>query len=444
MKELPLKFKIFFWLVTLSAVFIVINAILLTDWNAEAVKQLLIFGALAVVSESLPVALPKGGFVTVSYAVFLAAAILFPPGIGLTAVFLGGLLVFGPSVAGDPFFKRIFNGSQFVLSLTASYAVLYAFDKTSFQFDLESMVIYTAVAFAYMIINITLVTIALGTMQKQTSWTIWIGNIRWAIPNFAALAPLGLLMALVYSGYGAVGILLLTLPLLFSRHSFQLYIDMRDNYLSTIEALVLALEAKDNYTSGHSSRVAYFAVAVAERLKLSDQKIEFIKYASVLHDVGKIGVSENILNKPGKLVEEEWDVIRSHPSIGQNIIKSIKFLFDIGPVVRHHHERYDGGGYPDRLKGEDIPIESRIIAVADTYDAMTSDRSYRKGMDHKTALEELRRVAGSQLDPMIVEIFCSIVEEEALSKAKIERWEAEAETRETSKTNIKIKEVKSC
>jgi len=440
MKGLPLKFKLFFILVTCLALIILVNSIVHTEWTSEEIKQLLIFGALAIVSESLPVALPKGGFVTVSYAVFLAAVILFPPGVSLSVVFLGGLLVFGKSVSGQPFFKRIFNASQFVLSLSASYAVIYFSGISNFRFDVQSMLLYTGVALAYMITNVTIVTIALGTMHKETPWTIWIGNIRWAIPNFAALAPLGLLMALIYNGYGVVGILLLTVPLLFSRHSFQLYIDMRDNYLNTIEALVLALEAKDNYTSGHSGRVAQFSVAIAEKLKLSDKKLEFIKYAGVLHDIGKIGVSENILNKPGTLVAEEWDVIKDHPSIGQNIIKNIKFLFDVGPIVRYHHERWDGSGYPDGLKGEEIPLESRIIAVADTYDAMTSDRSYRKGRDKQTALVELRTIAGTQLDPMLVEVFCKILEAQLAEEEKAGIADSERE----AKINAEIKEVHSC
>ncbi|KJR48445.1 HD-GYP domain [Desulfosporosinus sp. I2] len=191
---------------------------------------------------------------------------------------------------------------------------------------------------------------------------------------------------------------------------------MRENYLSTVEALVQALEAKDTYTSGHSERVGKLAVAIAEGLEMSDDKIQSLKYAAVLHDVGKIGVSENILNKEGKLLDSEWEIIRSHPVMGQTIIKSIKFLFDIGQVVRHHHERIDGNGYPDGIKGIEIPLESRIIAVADTYDAITSDRSYRKGSTHDEAIAELKRVADTQLDPEIVEIFCKVVTNEMIER----------------------------
>ncbi|SPF53199.1 Putative domain HDIG-containing protein (fragment) [Candidatus Desulfosporosinus infrequens] len=260
-----------------------------------------------------------------------------------------------------------------------------------------------------MLTNMTVVAIALGILQGKSPWLIWIGNIRWSIPNFMSLAPLGLLMALVFHNDGEVGLFLLFIPLLLSRHSFQLYIDMRENYLNTVEALVQALEAKDTYTSGHSTRVGKLAVAIGEAMEMSEEKLVFLKYAAVLHDVGKIGVSETILNKEGKLLESEWESVRSHPVIGQTIIKGIKFLFDIGNVVRLHHERYDGKGYPDGVQGEEIPLESRIIAVADTYDAITSDRSYRKGSTHDEAMQEIKRVAGSQLDPKIAEIFHKVV-----------------------------------
>ncbi|MDQ7095602.1 HD-GYP domain-containing protein [Desulfosporosinus sp. PR] len=391
-------------------------AVFQIKWNRTILVGLLIFGILAIISESMPVALPKGGYVTVSYAVFISAGVLFPLGVSLSVVALGGLLVFGKVVAGEPIFKRIFNASQFVLSLALSYSIIGFTRGRVFQLDLYWITIYFAVALIYMITNMSIVTIALGTMQRKSPWSIWVSNIKWAVPNFMALAPLGLLMALIYNNYGPAGLLLLFVPLLLSRHAFQLYVDMRENYLNTVEALVQALEAKDTYTSGHSARVGKLAVAIAEGLEMSEDKIEFLKYAAVLHDVGKIGVSESILNKEGKLMDPEWKIIRSHPVMGQTIIKNIKFLFDIGQIVRHHHERYDGNGYPDRISREEIPLEARIIAVADTYDAITSNRSYRQSKTHEEAVKELKRVAGSQLDPELVEVFCKVVTSEFTSQ----------------------------
>jgi len=416
MESLPKKFKLLFILVTACATMVLGWNILHTDWNITLLVHLLIFGILGIASESLPVALPKGGYVTVSYAIFLSSLILFPLGVTLTAMALAGLIIFGKAGLEQPLYKRVFNASQYVLSLAVAHGVMNFINPSSFQFDWKSLMIYLIVACVFLVINVTIVSIALGIMFGKSPWSIWIGNIRWSVPNFMALIPLGFLMTLIFNNYGPLGLLLIFVPLLVSRHSFQLYIDMRENYLNTVEALVQALEAKDTYTSGHSARVGKLAVAMAEEIGMSEEKIESLKYAAVLHDVGKIGVSEMILNKEGKLLDSEWEAIRSHPVIGQTIIKGIKFMFDIGEVVRHHHERYDGKGYPDGIKGIEIPLESRIIAVADTYDAITTDRSYRKGSTHDEALEELKSVSGSQLDPELVEIFCKVVTSELTAR----------------------------
>ncbi|AET70743.1 putative domain HDIG-containing protein [Desulfosporosinus orientis DSM 765] len=421
MESKSIKLKLFFALIVTSATVILIWNIIITDWNEPQLINLLIFAILAIASESLPVALPKGGYVTVSYSIFLSSLILFPLGVTLTAMALSGLLIFGKAGLEQPFYKRVFNASQYVISLSMAHVAISYSKITFYQFEFRSILFYFIAATIYMIMNMTIVAVVLGIASNKSPWSLWLVNFRWAVPNFVALVPLGFLLALIYTDQGALGILLLFIPLLISRHAFQLYIDMRDNYLNTIEALVQALEAKDPYTSGHSARVAKLAVSIAEGIKMSEEKIEFLKYAAVLHDVGKIGVSEIILNKEGELLDVEWEAIRSHPVIGQTIIKGIKFLFDIGQVVRHHHERIDGKGYPDGISGEQIPLESRIIAVADTYDAITSDRSYRKGSSHDEAVAELKRVAGTQLDPELVEVFCRVVTIEVAQRVSSEQ-----------------------
>ncbi|MDR3539665.1 MAG: HD-GYP domain-containing protein [Desulfosporosinus sp.] len=412
MESLPKKFKQIFTLITIFATIVLGWNILYTHWNITLLIYLLIFGILGIASESLPVALPKGGFVTVSYPIFLSGLILFPLGVTLTVSAMAGLIILGDASVAQPLYKRVFNASQFVLSLAAAHGVMNLLKPPAFLINAKFLILYVIAAAVYMVLNITFVSIALGAMLNKSTRSIWVNNFRWSVPNSLAFVPLGYLLALLFKNWGVLGLFLLIIPLLASRHAFQLYVDMRENYLNTVEALVQALEAKDTYTSGHSERVGKLAVIIAEEIEMSEDKIQSLKYAAVLHDVGKIGVSEIILNKEGKLLDSEWEAIRSHPVIGQTIIKGIKFLYDIGHVVRHHHERYDGNGYPDGIKGSEIPLESRIIAVADTYDAITSDRSYRKGSTHDGALAELKRVAGSQLDPEIVEIFCKVVTNE--------------------------------
>lgn len=412
MKNVPKEFRRLYVFISLLALVTLVMATIQTDWNSESLIDLLVFGILAVASESLPVALPAGGYVTVGFAVFFSAIASVAPGVSLLAAALGGLLVVGKDAFTTPLWKRIFNASQFIISMAVALGALSLLGITAFSLDINTILHYLLAAVLYVLTNVTIVSIALGKLSKKSPFAIWFVNMRSLIPSFLALAPLGLLMSMLYKNYGSLGIILLFVPLLIARHSFQLYVDMRKNYLNTVEALVQALEAKDSYTSGHSSRVAQWSVKLGEVLGLPEDRLEFIKYAGVLHDVGKIGVSENILNKKGQLEDSEWDIIRNHPIIGQNIIQGIDFLFDVGSVVRYHHERYDGTGYPERIAGEAIPIESRIIAVADTYDAMTSSRSYRKEIPPEEALVELRRVAGSQLDPQIVKAFCQIVQDE--------------------------------
>lgn len=412
MKNVPEGFRRIFILISVLAVVILATATVQMEWNSEILIDLLVFGILAVASESLPVALPVGGYVTVGFAVFFSAIASVAPGVSLLAAALGGVLVVGKDAFTTPLWKRVFNASQFIISMAVALGALRLLGITEFRLDVKTILYYLLAAVFYVLTNVTIVSIALGKLNKKSPFSIWFVNMRSLIPSFLALAPLGLLMSMLYNNYGPLGIILLFVPLLLARHSFQLYVDMRKNYLNTVEALVQALEAKDSYTSGHSSRVAQWSVKLAEALKLPEDRVEYIKYAGVLHDVGKIGVSENILNKKGSLEDSEWEMIRNHPVIGQNIIQGIDFLFDVGSVVRYHHERYDGMGYPERIAGKAIPLESRIIAVADTYDAMTSNRSYRKGLSSSEALVELRRVAGTQLDPQIVEAFCRIVQEE--------------------------------
>lgn len=187
--------------------------------------------------------------------------------------------------------------------------------------------------------------------------------------------------------------------------NIELFSNLQDAYLSTVRSLAAAVDAKDPYTRGHSERVASFAVLIAEEMELSAEQTIALEMAAYLHDIGKIGVREEILLKPGRLTDAEMGEMRHHPLIGANILKPVGFPWPITPIVRHHHEAWDGTGYPAGLKGEEIPLLARILTVADAYEAMIADRPYRKGRTREDAIEELERCADQQFDNRIVTAF---------------------------------------
>jgi HD-GYP domain-containing protein (c-di-GMP phosphodiesterase class II) len=188
----------------------------------------------------------------------------------------------------------------------------------------------------------------------------------------------------------------------------RLFQETHDLYEGSIFSLAAAIDAKDHYTHGHSEKVSEIAVEIGRILRLPADTLSRIKLASMLHDIGKIGVPDNILLKPGRLTNEEFDIIKKHPLYAVNILKHLPRLKDIIPIVYHEHEHYDGSGYPKGQKADAIPIESRIIAVADAYEAMTSDRSYRKAMPKKKAIKEIKQNSGTQFDPLAVKAFLKV------------------------------------
>jgi len=184
------------------------------------------------------------------------------------------------------------------------------------------------------------------------------------------------------------------------------------NYEKIIEALSIAIDTKDHETHGHSLATMFYAMKIAEKLGLADAEIQKIKYASLLHDIGKINISTKILNKPSSLTDEEFDVIKKHPEEGAGILNKMNIFDEIIPIILYHHERYDGKGYPQKLKGDAIPLGSRICAIADAYSVMRSDRPYRKALTKEAAVGELKKCAGSQFDEKLVNVFLQVIEED--------------------------------
>jgi len=198
----------------------------------------------------------------------------------------------------------------------------------------------------------------------------------------------------------------------------KLYTVQKDMFLNTVHALATAIDTKDRYTRGHSDGVTNYSVLIGKAMDFDSRELEDLRIAALFHDIGKIGIDESILRKPGKLTEQEFEEIKKHPDYGANILESIPQLRDIIPVVRHHHERFDGNGYPMGLRGDAIPLNARIISVADTFDAMSTDRPYRKGLPVNTCLEEIKRCAGTQFDPEIAGIAVATLKKNFSEKKK--------------------------
>ena len=205
--------------------------------------------------------------------------------------------------------------------------------------------------------------------------------------------------------------------LILENKSYQLHLEekveeqtgkIRSSFLNAIAALACALEAKDKYTSGHSQRVTEIAVAIAQEIDMPRDMVEKIRLAGLIHDIGKIGIRDAVLDKPGRLTDEEYQHVKSHPELGERILAPVVEDREIMDMVRHHHERYDGRGYPDGLEAAQIPAGARIMAVADSYDAMTSDRPYRQAMSAEEACAEIQRCRDSQFDPDVVDAFLKV------------------------------------
>jgi putative nucleotidyltransferase with HDIG domain len=204
--------------------------------------------------------------------------------------------------------------------------------------------------------------------------------------------------------------------------------DLRESYEATLDAMVSAIESRDFETKHHCRRVQAYAVMLAQRLGVSPEQLVDISYGALLHDVGKIGVQDSILLKPGKLTDAEWEEMRKHPIEGYEIIGRVKFLRGAADIVLHHHERWDGGGYPSGIAGEEIPLGARIFSIIDTFDAMTSKRPYKEALSKATARAEILRCAGTQFDPKIVQEFLRISDEELdEARARVESEEAPKE-----------------
>jgi putative nucleotidyltransferase with HDIG domain len=275
----------------------------------------------------------------------------------------------------------------------------------------------------YFLLNSWLTAVAVGLATNTSIRRVWQTHFLGLSLNYFVGASVAVLIVQnsAHVGISTLGIILplLIISYLTMKSSMgrledaNRYVDQVNRlYLSTIEGLAMAVDAKDQVTHGHIRRVQSLAVGMAKALGIRDENLlKAIEASALLHDMGKLAVPEHILNKPGKLTPDEFERMKTHASIGADILSSIDFPYPVVPIVRHHHERWDGGGYPDGLVGPDIPIGARILSVVDCFDALTSDRPYRKKMSDSEALEILKDCSGSMYDPFVVDTFCVVYPE---------------------------------
>jgi putative nucleotidyltransferase with HDIG domain len=268
-----------------------------------------------------------------------------------------------------------------------------------------------------LMINTLVVSTIIGLLNQQSPWRVWRANNQGVLIQLLTLGPLGTLIAMAYrlTPYG-LGLILLFLPLGAVYYSLRSYQQLRDQTRYTIEALAEAVDRRDPYTFQHSQRVKEYVEKIAERLNLSPGEVESMVWAASIHDLGKIDVPEGILSKPGPLEDDEWRIIREHSAVGADIVDRISFHPTARSIIRHHHEWFDGSGYPNGVAGNRIPVGARILAVADAFEAMTSDRPYRPALSFQAAVAELEAGRGTQFDPAIVDTFLTILEEEPIFK----------------------------
>lgn len=403
---------------------------------------------LAAGSERFAFRLYRDGWVSVAFAAAVLAAVWL--GAGATVLVETAAVLAGYAFTDRSKRKLLFNfGQANVAGVAGALAAWPLPPPTDGLTGAAVLVLGGLVAGGAMFLaSSVLVSAAMALDSGRRADTVFLSNFGWLAPHYLAVAAASGGFAAVYANLGVPGLLVLILPLAASRYAMKQVIDktrenvlrlerandelrtayveirqmserLAETYRGTLESLVAALDMRDQETRGHSARVAAHAVELARELGIRDEEeLAMIYQGALMHDVGKIGVPDAILRKTGPLTEEEWEFMRRHPALGYRILAQVPYLRPAARIVLAHHERWDGQGYPRGLKREQIPLGARIFAVCDTYDAVVSDRPYRKGQPPEAALREILAGAGTQFDPNVVEAF----------EALFPRWARETTT----------------
>jgi putative nucleotidyltransferase with HDIG domain len=328
----------------------------------------------------------------------------------------------------------VFNSINQMISGLMLSSLIMLVGKTFTDYSLIVQLIICVVSALILFLSTTiLIALAIKIDAGMPFRQVWKEKFSWLTPYYIAMGLIAYALILGYQTTGFIGLVVILIPLLMLRLSVKQYIDRTISMVKELrgknallvnnsqeihklnEDLLIALaeviDLRDPFTLGHSQYVTRYSVLLAKKLGLSQKSMDLIRNAGLLHDIGKIGIPDAILLKPFPLTPDEYQTIQKHTTLGANILEKAHSLKHLSPIVRHHHERYDGNGYPDHLKGQDIPIEARIITIADAVEAMASDRPYRRALSFEKIEEELKRNSGSQFDPMIIESMLQILQE---------------------------------
>jgi putative nucleotidyltransferase with HDIG domain len=374
-----------------------------TPTELELVLGIVFWTALALVGSALPVQLPRGTVQAVAIAPILGSLFLGGPAVAAWVAAIGTTEV--REVRGRiPWYGTLANHAGLVIPAVAAGTLremLLGYWSGPFA-DFATAMLAAAVFISF---NLILASMLLGLRTGQPVLAVFVGDSRGIASSVIALAPLSWLMTVTY-GVQWWATMLFAVPLYSTRLAYKRFVEMREMFTQTIGALAAAVDKRDPFTAKHSHRVKEIAVDIGRVMRVSDAELEALEWGGLLHDVGKIGVPDNVLLKQERLNREERMIMNAHPVLGAQIIAPVTKLAPELPIIRHHHEWYNGSGYPDRLIGDEIPKLARVLHVADAFEAMTAARPYRMTpLTTEQALGELRKFAGIQFDPVVVDAF---------------------------------------
>ena len=305
-----------------------------------------------------------------------------------------------------PWYGTLYNHAGIAVAALASSSLFVLAQPPPFRSTPPSFVAAVTSGLTFFLINTFLNALAIALRERLSVRSVYRGDFRVVAASMVALSPLAWLMAHVYVSVGWWAALLFALPLYTTRGAYQRVVEIRDMFTQTVRSLASAVDAKDKFTSGHSERVQLIAVDIGREMGCSEPELEALEWGGLLHDIGKIGVPDAVLLKQERLTREERIIMNQHPVKGAEIIAPVKKLAPELPLIKHHHEWYNGSGYPDHLIGDEIPKLARVLHVADAFEAMTAQRPYRMTpLTREQAMAELRKYSGIQFDPAVVDAF---------------------------------------